>query len=57
MIINEDFFDDVDSEMVSNSPLNDIEDIKNDGNVLSIVGVEKNNISCDNKNRSKYPMI
>ena len=31
-LINEDFFDDVDSEMVSNSALDDVEDIKNDGN-------------------------
>ena len=32
MIINEDFFDDVDSEMMSSSALDDVEDIKNDGN-------------------------
>ena len=31
MIINEDFFDDVDSEMMSSSALDDVEDIKNDG--------------------------
>ena len=31
-LINEDFFDDVDSEIVSGSALDDVEDIKNDGN-------------------------
>ena len=29
-LINEDFFDAVDSEMVSSSTLDDVEDIKND---------------------------